>query len=40
LQNRQTHTKTAGQYAVVTLFVSTNVGGNAATYNLTGDTAA
>jgi hypothetical protein len=40
LQNRQTHTKTAGQRAVVGLFVVTNAGGSAAVYNLNGDTAA
>jgi len=40
LRNRQTHTKTAGQYALVTLEVSVNSGGSAAIWYLSGDTAA
>lgn len=40
LVNRQTQTKTAGQYAVVTLFVEANSGGTAAVWVLAGDTAA
>lgn len=40
LRNRQSHTKTAGKWAGVTLRVTTNSGGSAAEYVLTGDTAA
>lgn len=40
LRNRQSHTKTAGQYAVTTLYVDSNSGGSAADYYLAGDTAA
>lgn len=40
LRNRQSHTKTAGQYAVCTLQVISNSGGSAAEYLLSGDTAA
>lgn len=40
LQNRQTHTKTAGQRATVSLVVVKNAGGTSAIYNLAGDTAA
>lgn len=40
LHNRQGHTKTAGSRAQVELVVKTNTGGAAATYNLSGDTAA
>lgn len=39
-RNRQSHTKTAGQYAVAMLYVRTNAGGSAAEYVLGGDTAA
>lgn len=39
LHNRQSHNKTAGQRALVELVVKTNVGGSAAVYNLSGDTA-
>lgn len=38
-QNRQSHTKTAGQYAAARLVVTANSGGSAAVYNLAGDTA-
>lgn len=38
--NRQSHTKTAGQYAVCQLEVVSNTGGAAAEYILSGDTAA
>jgi hypothetical protein len=38
LRNRQSHTKTAGQYAVCTLEVIANSGGSAAEYILSGDT--
>lgn len=38
--NRQSHTKTAGQWAGVTLYVRTNAGGTAAEYVMIGDTAA
>jgi len=40
LRNRQSHTKTAGQWAGVTLYVRTNAGGTAAEYVMIGDTAA
>lgn len=40
LRNRQSHTKTAGQWAGATLYVRTNSGGSAAEYVLNGDTAA
>jgi len=40
LRNRQSHTKTAGQYGLVTLEVSINSGGSAAVWYLSGDTAA
>lgn len=40
LRNRQSHTKTAGQWAGVTLYVRSNAGGSAAEYVLAGDTAA
>ena len=40
LRNRQSHTKTAGQWAGVTLYVRSNSGGSAAEYVLAGDTAA
>lgn len=39
-RNRQSHTKTAGQWAAATLYVRTNSGGSAAEYVLNGDTAA
>lgn len=39
-RNRQSHTKTAGQWAGVTLYVRTNAGGTAAEYVMMGDTAA
>jgi hypothetical protein len=39
LVNRQGHTETAGQYAMVTLYVSENSGGSAAVWVLGGDTA-
>jgi hypothetical protein len=39
-RNRQSHTKTAGQWAGVTLYVRTNSGGSAAEYVMCGDTAA
>lgn len=38
LNNRQSHTKTAGQYAMTTVYVSTNSGGTSAVYVLAGDT--
>lgn len=38
LVNRQTHAKTAGQYATVSVFVRTNVGGLSAEWALNGDT--
>ena len=38
LQNRQSHTKTAGQYAGVGLSVNDNSGGSAAAWRLFGDT--
>jgi hypothetical protein len=38
-RNRQSHTKTAGQYAVCTLEVVSNSGGASAEYILSGDTA-
>jgi hypothetical protein len=40
LDNRQSHTKTAGQKAVVGIFVDSNVGGASAVAVLAGDTAA
>lgn len=40
LHNRQTHTKTAGQRAAVSLLVNKNSSGVLAIYNLAGDTAA
>lgn len=40
LRNRQTHTKNAGQWAGVTLYVRTNAGGTAAEYVMLGDSAA
>jgi hypothetical protein len=40
LRNRQSHTKTAGQWAEVTLYVRANSGGSAAEWVLAGDTAA
>ena len=40
LRNRQSHTKTAGQWAGATLYVRTNSGGSAAEYVLNGDTSA
>lgn len=40
IQHRQGHTKTAGQFAPISLLVVSNTGGNAARYNLGGDTAA
>lgn len=40
LVNQSSHTKTAGQHAVVTLFVSANSGGSAAVWVLAGDTGA
>lgn len=39
-RNRQSHTKTAGQWAMTTLYVRANSGGSAAEYVLGGDTAA
>jgi len=39
-RNRQSHTKTAGQWAGVTLYVRTNSGGSAAEWVMMGDTAA
>ena len=39
-RNRQSHTKTAGQWAAVTLYVRTNAGGSAAEYVMCGDSAA
>jgi hypothetical protein len=38
LRHRQSHTKTAGQYAMVTLVVRANAGGSSADYVLAGDT--
>jgi hypothetical protein len=38
LNNRQSQTKTAGQHAMGSLMVMTNVGGTSAMYNLAGDT--
>lgn len=40
LQNRQSHTKIAGQWGMVTLYVRANSGGTSAVYVLGGDTAA
>lgn len=40
IRNRQSHTKIAGQYGTVSLFVITNSGGASAEYILLGDTAA
>jgi hypothetical protein len=39
LRNRQSHTKTAGRWATVSLLVRENVGGSAAEWVLAGDTA-
>jgi len=39
INNRQSHTTTAGQYAATGLIVTANSGGSAAVYNLSGDTA-
>lgn len=39
LRNRQSHTKTAGQWAETTLYVRSNSGGSSAEYVLGGDTA-
>ena len=39
LHNRQGHTKTAGQWATVSLYVDSNSGGSAAVWVLSGDTA-
>lgn len=39
LRNRESHTKTAGQWAVVRLYVRANGGGSAAEWVLSGDTA-
>lgn len=39
LRNRQAHTKTAGQYAIISIIVLANSGGSAAEYLLAGDTA-
>lgn len=38
LHNRQGHSKTAGQYAACTLYVTSNSGGSSAVYVLAGDT--
>jgi hypothetical protein len=40
IRNRQSQTKIAGQYGMVTLYVDTNSGGSAAIYVLAGDTGA
>lgn len=40
LHNRQSHDKTAGQWAMATLYVVTNAGGSSAVVVLAGDTAA
>jgi hypothetical protein len=40
LVNRQSHTKTAGQYALVSVFVRANDGGQSAVWALNGDTGA
>jgi hypothetical protein len=40
LRNRQSHTKTAGQYAVTNLYVSKNTNMTSAEWVLSGDTAA
>lgn len=40
LRNRSSHTKTAGQWGEVTLYVRSNSGGSAADYVLAGDTTA
>lgn len=40
INNRQSHTKTAGQYAAVRVVVVSNSGGASAVYNLAGDTGA
>jgi hypothetical protein len=40
LHNRQGHTKTAGQWATVSLYVDSNSGGSAAVWVLSGDTGA
>jgi hypothetical protein len=39
LRNRQSHTKVAGQYGTVSLFVIANSGGTAAEWLVVGDTA-
>lgn len=40
LRHRQSHTKTAGQWAAISLLVRSNSGGSAAEYVIWGDTAA
>ncbi len=40
INNRQSHTKVAGQYGAIRLVVVANSGGSAAVYNLAGDTGA
>lgn len=40
LVNRQSHTKTAGQYALTTLYVRNNIDGISAVWLLAGDTTA
>ena len=40
IHNRQSHTKTAGLYAQVGVYVDSNAGGSAAVYTISGDTAA
>jgi hypothetical protein len=40
LVNRSGHTRTAGQHALVSVLVTANAGGDAATWTLSGDTAA
>ena len=40
LQNRSGHSKTAGQYAVVSIYCNSNVAGNNAVFTLSGDTGA
>ena len=40
INNRQSHTKIAGQYGAVRIVVVSNSGGTTATYNLAGDTGA
>jgi hypothetical protein len=39
IQNRQSHTKTAGQFAMVSIVCVQNTGGSAAVFALSGDTA-